>query len=264
VRQAAGLSEAALRALFGARIAWHPVCRWSRREGRVVARREERLGALVLAVRAWPEAPPEARARAALEGLADELRQGNGLPMSPAAARLRAQAEQARAAAGGGAVPPVDDASLMAAAADWLLPALEGVRTRADLRALDLAGPLRRYLGPAVCARLEALYPADFATPLGRRVPIDHAGDAPAAAVRVQEVFGMTEHPVVGPERVPLRLTLLSPGGKPIAVTADLPGFWAGAWAEVRRDMRGRYPRHAWPEDPTAASPTLRAKPRGT
>jgi ATP-dependent helicase HrpB len=261
VRQAAPLTEADLRGLFADRIAWHDLCTWSRREGRVLARREERLGALALGTRAWPDAPAEALARAALDGLADELRQGNGLPMTQAAARLRARAAQARAA--GEAVPPVDDAALMAAAGDWLLPALAGVRSRADLRALDLAAPLRQYLGHAACARLDALYPAHFVTPMGRSVPIDHDGDAPQVAVRLQELFGLTSHPVIGPDRVPLRLTLLSPGGKPLAVTADLPGFWRGGYADVRKDMRGRYPRHPWPEDPTAADPTLRAKPRG-
>jgi ATP-dependent helicase HrpB len=112
--------------------------------------------------------------------------------------------------------------------------------------------------------RLDALWPPAFVTPLGRRLPIDYTGEAPGIEARVQELFGVTVHPVVGPDRRPLRITLLSPGGRPIAVTTDLPGFWRTGWADVRRDMRGRYPRHPWPEDPTQAEPTLRAKPRGT
>ena len=261
IRQAAPLTEAELRALYADRIGWVDVCAWSRRDGRITARRQERLGALVLDDRIWADAPPEAMARAALDGLRDEVRQGNGLPMTPAAARLRARAQAARAA--GEPVPPVDDASLLAAP-DWVLPHLGRVRTRADLRALDLTEALRGWIGWDACARIDALYPAHFTTPLGRKVAIDYDGDAPGIEIRLQELFGQTTHPVVGPDRVPLRLHLLSPGGKPIAVTSDLPGFWTGSYADVRRDMRGRYPRHPWPEDPRAADPTLRAKPRGT
>lgn len=262
IRQAVALTEADLRALYADRIGWHEVCDWSRREGRVVARRQERLGALVLDDRIWPDPPAEALARAALDGLRDELRQGNGLPFAGAAARLRARAEAARA--GGADMPPVDDAALMQAAEDWLLPALPGARTRADLRALELLEPLRLYLGWDAVQRLEALYPSHFTTPLGRRVPIDYDADAPQVELRLQELFGQATHPCVGHDRVPLRLVLVSPGGKPVAVTSDLPGFWRGSYAEVRKDMRGRYPRHPWPEDPLQADPTVRAKPRGT
>jgi ATP-dependent helicase HrpB len=95
-------------------------------------------------------------------------------------------------------------------------------------------------------------------------VPIDYDGEAPAIEVRLQEMFGVTRHPAVGQAQTPLRITLLSPGGKPVQVTSDLPGFWTNSYGAVRSDMRGRYPRHPWPEDPTRAEPTLRAKPRGT
>lgn len=262
IRQAVAITEPDLRACYAHRIGWHDVCEWSRRDGRITARRQERLGALVLDDRIWPDPPPEALAQAALDGLHDELRQGNGLPFSGAAARLRARAAAARAA--GAAILPVDDAALMEAATDWLLPALTRARTRADLRGLDMLEPLKLYLGWDAVQRLEQLYPSHFETPLGRRVPIDYDGDAPQVELRLQELFGQAVHPTVGPDRVPLRLVLVSPGGKPIAVTADLPGFWRGSYAEVRKDMRGRYPRHPWPEDPLQADPTLRAKPRGT
>ncbi len=261
IRQAVAVTEADLRALYADRIGWHDLCDWSRREGRIVARRQERLGALVLDDRIWPDPPPEAMAAAALEGLRDELRQGNGLPFTAAAARLRARAQAAAEA--GEDVPPVDDASLIDSAERWLAPALTRARSRADLRALDLLEPLQLYLGWDACARIDGLYPSHFTTPLGRRIPIDYEGDTPQVELRLQELFGQTVHPSVGPTRTPLKLSLLSPGGKPIAVTSDLPGFWRGSYAEVRKDMRGRYPRHPWPEDPTEADPTLRAKPRG-
>ena len=111
---------------------------------------------------------------------------------------------------------------------------------------------------------LEDLAPARLATPLGSAA-IDYAAEGgPRVDVRVQELFGVTTHPTVGGGRVPLTLALLSPARRPVQVTKDLPGFWAGSWAAVRSDMRGRYPRHPWPEDPTRAEATSRAKPRGT
>ena len=97
-----------------------------------------------------------------------------------------------------------------------------------------------------------------------RRVPIDYDGEAPGIEIRLQEMFGVTSHPVVGSQRLPLRVTLLSPGQKAIQVTMDIPGFWRSSYADVRKDMRGQYPRHPWPEDPAVAEPTVRAKPRGT
>lgn len=253
VRQAVALSEAELREIHGGEIAWREVCEWSRREGRVIARRQECYGALVLAEQAW-DAPPEAIARAAFDGL-----RAIGLPWKPAAQRLRARISLAR----GEGWPEVSDAALLADGA-WLLPWLSKARTEADLKALDLCEALKGLLTWDQQAEMDRLAPAAFETPLGRKVPIDYDGDAPAIELRLQEMFGVTTHPVVGVKRLPLRVTLLSPGQKPIQVTMDIPGFWRSSYADVRKDMRGQYPRHPWPEDPTQAEPTLRAKPRGT
>lgn len=257
VRQAAALAESDLRAVLGDRIDRVQVCEWSVRDGRVMSRRQERLGALVLSDVAWTNAPAEALAQAALQGVRAE-----GLPWTKGATRLRARAERARAA--GLELPAVDDDALLAAAEDWLLPHLAGVRTRAEIRALDLTEALRGYLGWDRAMALDRMYPSHVETPLGRRLAVDYDAAVPGIEGRVQEFFGVTEHPVVGPDRQPLRLTLMSPGGQPVAVTTDLPGFWRGGYAEVRKDMRGQYPRHPWPEDPWAADPTTRAKPRGT
>jgi ATP-dependent helicase HrpB len=202
----------------------------------------------------WTDAPPAARAAAALQGLRE-----TGLPWTAAAARLRARVMLARAQ--GADLPDVADTALLDAP-DWLLPWLDAVRSLADLRALDLTEALRAHLGPAAIAQMDRDFPAHVETPLGRRVPVDYADDQPAIEVRLQEMFGVTRHPMAG--GIPLRITLLSPGGSPLQVTADLPGFWANSYPEVRRAMRGRYPRHPWPEDPAAAAPTTRAKPRGT
>ena len=254
VRQAVAISEAEVRGLYGDRISWVELCEWSKREGRVTSRRQERLGALVLDDRHW-EAPPEAVARAALEGV-----RLLGLPWSPAARRLRARARLAR----GEGWPGVEDADLLASAGDWLLPHLTGVRTEADIRALDLVPALQGLFGWDRLAEMDRLVPGSFETPLGRRIPIDYDGEVPAIEVRLQEMFGVTVHPVVGAARMPVRVTLLSPAQRPVQVTTDLPRFWATSYADVRKDMRGAYPRHPWPEDPTQAEPTLRAKPRGT
>jgi ATP-dependent helicase HrpB len=257
IRQAISITESELRALFADRIRWHDLCEWSRREGRVLARRQERLGALVLDDRIWPDAPAEAMARAALDGIRQL-----GLPWTAAARRLRARVELARGS--GTDFPDMTDAALIATLEDWLLPHLGRAKTEADLRAFDTTNALKAMLDWGQTQRLDTLVPAHFDTPLGRHVPIDYDGEAPAIEVRLQEMFGVTRHPVVGAARLPLRITLLSPGQRPVQVTMDLPRFWATSYADVRKDMRGAYPRHPWPEDPTVAEPTLRAKPRGT
>ena len=257
VRQALTLNEAELRAVHGDQIAWQNVCDWSRREGRVMARKQERFGAIILTDQPWPDAPPDAMARAALEGLRQI-----GLTFTPAARRLRARIELARA--GGDTWPDCTDFALLASAEAWLLPHLTKARSEADLRGLDLHDALLSRLDWGQQAELDRLVPAHFTTPLGRKVPIDYDGDHPAIEIRLQEMFGVTVHPTVGQARKPLRVTLLSPGQKPIQVTLDIPNFWRTSYADVRKDMRGQYPRHPWPEDPTEAEPTLRAKPRGT
>jgi ATP-dependent helicase HrpB len=255
IRQAAAIGEADVRALFADRIAWHTLCEWSRRDGRVIARREERFGTLVLSERPWPDAPADDLARAALDGI-----RHLGLPWTDSARRLRARLRLSRDADW----PDLDDAALLERAGEWLLPHLSGKRTEAELRALDLTEPLKLLVGWDRMALADRRTPASFETPLGRKIQIDYDGDHPSIEVRLQEMFGVTCHPTTGLARQPLRITLLSPAQRPVQVTMDLPGFWANTYADVRKDMRGQYPRHPWPEDPTTADPTLRAKPRGT
>jgi ATP-dependent helicase HrpB len=253
VRQAVAIAEADLRAVLADRIGWTTGCAWSRRERRVVAREEERLGAVVLADRPWRDAPEVVVARAMLDGVRDL-----GIVLSPAAERLRTRSEMLRAA--GHDLPDLSDAGLMATLEDWLLPHLGRVRTAGDWRALDLLEPLRQHLGWDRLQLLDRLAPASFTTPLGRAVPLTYGHGAPGIEVRLQEMFGVTVHPVAAGQ--PVRVTLLSPAGRPVQVTTDLPGFWRSSYADVRKDMRGQYPKHPWPEDPTRAEPTLRAKPR--
>ncbi len=253
IRLALAISEAELRAVHGAAIAWHDVCYWDARAGRVVARRQERFGALVLDDRIWRDAPPEAIAGAMLEGV-----RALGLRPSEAARRFIARVELARAQ--GLDLPPVDEAHLLDTLEDWLAAHLSGVRTRDDWKRFDLLPALRARLDWQQMQALDRLVPEHFTTPLGRRVAVDYTGDVPAIAVRLQEMFGLAEHPQVAGRA--LRITLLSPAGRPVQTTLDLPGFWRTSYADVRKDMRGRYPKHPWPENPLEAAPTTRARPR--
>ncbi|MTH62735.1 ATP-dependent helicase HrpB [Paracoccus shanxieyensis] len=250
VRMAVAVGEDDLRRLFADRIQTVESVAWSRRDNRILARRQEQLGALVLADRALDDPDPQAMARAAWDGL-----RLNGLTWTPAAARLRARIALVAD------LGAVDDAALLSDA-EWLLPYLGRVRSLADLRALDLTEALKARIGWDGQQKLDRSAPAHFVTPLGRKVPIDYDAETPGIELKLQELFGVARHPVVGGR--PLRITMVSPGAKPIAVTTDLPGFWAGSYGDVRKDMRGRYPRHPWPENPLEADPTTRAKPRGT
>jgi ATP-dependent helicase HrpB len=155
----------------------------------------------------------------------------------------------------------VSDDGLLAAAEDWLLPALDVMRDADGLARLDPHDALTAWLGWEDARRLDVVAPPHYESPLGRRIPIDYGAEVPTVSLRLQEVLGEKRHPEVAGR--PLRMELLSPANRPVAITLDLPGFWRGGYGDVRRDMRGRYPRHSWPEDPTVADPTLRAKPRG-
>ncbi|ETX27156.1 ATP-dependent helicase HrpB [Roseivivax isoporae] len=255
IRTAIRIEEAELRTLFADAIGWHDVCDWSRRDRRVVARRQERFGALVLDDRLWTDAPADALSRAMLDGVRQL-----GLTWSNAARRFAARVELARAAGQEG-LPEMTEAALMEGLEDWLLPFLDGVRDAETWKRFDLLPALRAMLDWSDHQALDVTVPARFTTPLGREIPIDYSGDHPAISLRLQEMFGQTRHPQAAGQ--PLRITLLSPAGRPVQTTMDLPGFWTSSYADVRKDMRGQYPKHPWPEDPTAADPTLRAKRRG-
>lgn len=253
IRQAIAISEAEIRGLFADSIAWQDVCLWDKRERRVIARRQERLGALVLDDRHWKDAPEDTVARAMLDGVRDL-----GLSWTDPARRFAARVQLLRD--GGEALPDMTETALIDTLEDWLLPYLRGVRTAQDWKRFDMQDALRARLNWDEMQMLDRAAPAQFSTPLGRKIPIDYSGEHPEITLRLQEMFGQTIHPTVG--RTPLRVTLLSPGNRPVQTTLDIPGFWASSYADVRKDMRGRYPRHPWPEDPTQADPTLRAKPR--
>ena len=253
IRQAIQISESAVRALFPDQIAWVDICEWSKRERRVVARQQEKLGAIALDDRVWKDAAAEQIATAMLDGVRDL-----GLPpaMSDAARRFTARVRLGCAA--GMALPDMSDPALMSSLGTWLLPHLGSVRSADDWKRFDLLPALRAMLDWGQMQDLDRLVPGKFTTPLGREIPIDYSGEHPEISLRLQELFGQKTHPCVG--KTPLRVTLLSPAHRPVQTTLDLPGFWAGSYADVRKDMRAAYPKHPWPEDPTQADPTLRAK----
>ncbi len=253
VRLAAQISEAEIRDLFGDQIGWVEVCEWSRRERRVIARRQERFGALVLDDRIWKDPPREAVAGAMLEGIREA-----GLRLDGAARRLAARVELVRAQ--GADLPDFSPEGLMATLEDWLAPMLGDMRSLEEWKRFDVLVALRAALSWQQTQALDRAAPPHFTTPLGRKVAIEYGDDGPEIALRLQELFGVTRHPTSA--GVALRITLLSPAQRPVQVTRDLPGFWAGSYADVRKDMRARYPRHPWPEDPTQADPTLRSKRR--
>ena len=165
----------------------------------------------------------------------------------------------------GGEWPDLSDAALADRAEEWLLPMLDGKTALSDVSADELSTALHALIPWDMKRRLEAEAPTHFTAPSGSSVPIDYEADeGPKLSIRVQELFGLDRHPAIAGGKVPLVVELLSPAQRPVQVTRDLPGFWRGSYAAVKAELKGRYPRHPWPDNPLAAPATRRAKPRGT
>jgi ATP-dependent helicase HrpB len=256
IRLAAPLARAGLETLAAARIATTEDVAWDDQAGAVRARRQRVLDALVLAE--VPIADPDAALVA--RGLCVGVR-ARGLGVLPWTAAARTlQARVALMAALEPGWPDLSEAALAATLEEWLAPHLAGLRSLAALARLDLAAILRGMLGRDRAAALDAALPTHLALPHGRPA-IDYTRDPPTLSARAQALFGLAETPRLAGGRVPLQIELLSPAGRPIAVTGDLAAFWRGGWAEVRKAMRGRYPKHAWPEHPTEAVPARARAP---
>jgi ATP-dependent helicase HrpB len=234
-----------------------PRIEWDARSRSVVASEEDRLGALIVASRPLAEPDPEAVACAMITGI--RSLGFSALPWSPAAVSLLRRVGWLRANRGMTELPDWRDDALLESLEDWLAPFLAGIRRAADLAQLDMMAILRAVLGPQA-QTVDAAAPPQLGTPAGRAVPIDYEPSQPVVSVRPQWLYGLDDHPRAGGE--PVVIELLSPADRPIATTADLPGFWRGMWAEIRKEMRGRYPRHEWPAQPWLAAATTRAKPR--
>ena len=225
------------------------------------ARRSRRLGALALAEQTKAVEPSTETAKLLAEGIATI---GIGkLPWSKAQLQLRDRVQFLRQAEGD-EWPDLSDDALARAAAEWLAPYLADKTALAQISADDLSAALDSLLPWSLRKRLDAEAPTHFTAPSGSHVPIDYeAEQGPTVSIRVQEMFGLATHPAIAGGRVPLVIELLSPAHRPVQVTRDLPGFWRGSYADVKTEMRGRYPRHPWPDDPLHAPATRRAKRRG-
>ncbi len=252
ILSAAPLSEADVLALFGHRVTEHRSVRFRAANGGVEALRERRLGAVRLSSGSDDRPDPEA----VVAALTDGVRQGglSLLPWLDAARSLRMRAAFA-------GIDALSDPMLIETLDDWLPPLLQGKRRLSDMDRSQLSGVLEGLIGWDAKQQLDRLAPPDFRSPAGSAHAIDYAAEGgPRVELRVQALFGLADHPTVGSARIPLVLSLTSPAGRPIQTTRDLPGFWAGNWRDVAKEMRGRYPRHPWPDDPAAASATLRTK----
>lgn len=253
----AAIEGAAVERLFCGRIERRAVFGYDPGTTGITAEVQRRLGAITLSRQPVERPDPQAVRTALLDAVG---RVGLSLlPWGDHALALRARTAFARAH--GAALPAMDDDALVATLPDWLGPALGGIRRLSSLGDDDLAAALMALLDWPQRQLMDRLAPARLETPAGSSHAIDYAADGgPAVDVRVQALFGLARHPMLADGRVPLTLRLTSPAGRPIQVTRDLPGFWAGSWAEVRRDLKGRYAKHPWPENPQDAAPTLRAK----
>ncbi|GAB4069742.1 ATP-dependent helicase HrpB [Ancylobacter sonchi] len=257
---AAELDETEIEAEFGEDITEAEEISFDAAAGALRARRVRRLGALVLSEKPARVTAGEATGRALARAAV-----ARGMARLPWSAAQRQWLDRVRFlhAAAPDLWPDLSDAALAAAADDWLAPLLTEATSLNALDAELLGRALPGLIDWELARRLDAEAPTHFEAPTGSRLAVDYAAEGgPTISVRVQELFGLGEHPALAGGRVPLVLALLSPAHRPIQVTRDLPAFWAGSWKDVRAEMRGRYPRHPWPEDPASAEATRRAKPR--
>ena len=259
---AAPVDPADLEAHLAARIRTVAAVAWDERQAAVVARRERRLGAVTLDSAPLAEADPATLREAMLAGI---RRMGlESLPWSDDARAWQARVLTLRHGFPEDGWPDVSDGWLMEHLQAWLAPWLNGITRREHLRRLDLAAALQALLDHRQRARLNALAPTHLQVPSGSRLRLRYApGEPPVLAVKLQELFGLTDTPRIAEGRIPVTLHLLSPAQRPIQVTQDLRGFWERTYAEVKKELKGRYPKHLWPDDPWNATPTRRARPAG-
>lgn len=259
---AAPISAAEIDAMFASQIEQREEVTFDRASASLRARRVRRLGALALAEQTLAVTSGLDAAAQLAEGVASLGI--SRLPWSKAQLQLRDRVKFLRNAEGE-EWPDLSDAALAQTAATWLVPFITGRTSLAQITPDDLAAALDALLPWTMRRRLEAEAPTHFTAPTGSNVPIDYDHpEGPKISIRVQELFGLAQHPSIANGKLPLIVELLSPAHRPVQVTRDLPGFWRGSYAAVKAEMKGRYPRHPWPDDPASATPTRRAKPRGT
>ncbi len=230
---------------------------WDEREGCVQARRQVRLGEVVLDDESWKEADPQAVAQALLTGI---RRQGLAVLPWNAASRERQARLCFMRCLEPESWPDVSDSALLATLESWLLPYLTGLSRLAHLKRLDMHAILLSQLDWPAQRRLDEQAPTHLQVPSGTRVRLDYSQTPPILAVRLQEMFGLTRTPCIAAGRVPVLLHLLSPARRPVQITQDLAAFWQGSYHDVRKELKGRYPKHHWPEDPLLAQATTRTR----
>lgn len=236
-------------------------CFFDAEKRQVRARRVTRLGAIIFEETPLARPTGEAAAKALMDGI--RMLGISTLPFSRSVLQLRERLSFLHRTIGP-PWPEVSDEGLAATLESWLMPFLDDARGIDSIGADALAQGLMSLVPHELRRDLDRLAPTHFESPAGNRHPVDYSGAEPTVSVRVQELFGLKIHPALGGQRIPILFELTSPAHRPIQTTRDLPGFWRGSWKDVRADMRGRYPKHPWPEDPSDAPPTARAKPRGT
>lgn len=263
IRLAAPITEAELFERHAARLAWQDVVQWDRNHELVIAESQRRLGAIVIERRGSPQKAGPLVTQAMLAGIRSLGL--DCLPWTEVTRQWRERVLSLRHWRPDENWPDVAEAALLSSMEAWLSPFIDGCSRRAHLSQIDLPRALDSLLSYEQRQALPLLAPTHLSVPTGSRISLEYtAGQAPSLSVKLQELFGCSSTPLVNGGRTGVTLHLLSPAQRPIAVTSDLAGFWRGAYAEVRKDLRGRYPRHPWPEDPLTAAPTRRAKPRGT
>jgi len=257
ILSAAAIEEEAVLDLFGDRIETRHDGEFDPATRSVTPTRSRRLGAIRLASGPDPSPDQDAIQQALLGGIQEH---GLGL-LSWDDRTLALRNRTAFAHDIDPNIPALDDAALLQRADEWLVPLLAGKRRLDDITPAALMSALEQLLGYNIVRQLNGIAPTEFESPAGSRHPIDYSATAgPTVEVRAQALFGLAVHPTIANGRVPLILAITSPAGRPIQTTRDLAGFWAGSWRDVVKDMRGRYPKHPWPEDPASAAATLRTK----
>jgi ATP-dependent helicase HrpB len=248
---AAAITAAEIEELYGNRIVDEQIVQWNTRDNGVLARRRRRLGALLIEDKPIARPDPEKVKVAMLEGVRQR-----GLPWTEELSDWRQRIAFLRGI--DESWPDLSDKALLASADDWLGPFVDGASKR-----IDFAAAVRTLVPWDRQRQVDALAPTHIEVPSGSRIAIDYANPAePTLSVRLQEMFGLTDTPKVGGGKVPVLIHLLSPARRPVQVTRDLASFWANGYRAVKAELKGRYPRHYWPDDPLVAEPTARVRPR--
>ena len=250
IRLGIGISENEIRELFEEKIIWQNTCYWSTREKRLKTLRTEVLGKISLKSENWINPPFEEIASTIINAIADI-----GFHFSAAEEQFIA-----RVKLGGAGFPNMEKNHLKETAKEWLKPFIKNIKTADEWKKFDCLPALQNLLSWQQLTKLDEVVPKYFVSPLGRKLPIDYTGEHPSIELRLQELFGQKSHPLV--KNKPLLVTLLSPAGRPLQKTMDLPNFWKTSYLDIRKEMRGRYPKHSWPERPEYEKPTTKVKPK--